>query len=274
MPELPEVETIVRSLRTSKAGPGLIGQTIRRVNTTWPRHIEHPSPATFKRKIRDRTIKDVTRRGKYLVLPLDQGTLLIHLRMSGDLRVTPNASELGPYEHTRFELGNNWDLRFSDARKFGRIGWYRDPGIILDRLGPEPLDSNFSAAMLHERLKARSRQLKPLLLDQFFIAGLGNIYADEALHRAGIHPLRRSDTLSMGETEALWRGMREALYDGLHHNGASIDWVYRGGEFQNHFGVYQRTGESCAVCGTAIQRIVVGQRGTHVCPTCQPENAQ
>lgn len=271
MPELPEVETIVRSLRNGRAGPRLIGQRILRVRTSWPRHIENPSLSTFRKQIKDRRVDAITRRGKYLVFDLDLGTLLIHLRMSGDLRVTPTASELGPYEHTRFELVNRWDLRFSDARKFGRIGWYRDPGIILDRLGPEPLDADFTHEMLGERLSKRSRAIKPLLLDQEFIAGIGNIYADEALHLAGIHPLRRSNTLSKGETEALWRGIRKALYDGINHNGASIDWVYRGGEFQNHFRVYQREAEPCERCATPIERIVVGQRGTHLCPTCQPE---
>jgi formamidopyrimidine-DNA glycosylase len=271
MPELPEVETIVRSLQNGKAGPGLIGQRILRLRTTWPRHIEHPSITTFRRQIKGRTIEKATRRAKYIVLTLDQGALLIHLRMSGDLRMTPTDSTLEPYEHTRFELENGWDLRFSDARKFGRVGWYPDPSVILNKLGPEPLDPTFSTKIFWERMQSRTRQLKPLLMDQTFLAGLGNIYTDEALHRAGVHPLRRSDTLSEGETEALWRGIREALYDGIYHNGASIDWVYRGGEFQNHFRVYQRAGEPCDVCGTPIQRIVVGQRGTHFCPTCQPE---
>jgi formamidopyrimidine-DNA glycosylase len=271
MPELPEVETIVRSLKNGKAGPGLIGHHILRVRIAWPRHIEHPSPSTFRKQIKGRVVMDVSRRGKYLVFHLDVGTLLIHLRMSGDLRMTPSETELGPYEHTRFEMNNHWDLRFSDVRKFGRVGWYRDPAIILEKLGPEPLDPAFTSKSLGERLQTKSRMLKPLLLDQHFIAGIGNIYADEALHRAGIHPLRRSDTLSKGETEALWRGIRNALYDGVQHNGASIDWVYRGGEFQNHFRVYQREGESCDICGTPIKRIVVGQRGTHLCPSCQPE---
>jgi formamidopyrimidine-DNA glycosylase len=271
MPELPEVETIVRSLKNGQAGPGILGQRILRVRTSWPRHIEHPSPSTFRRKIKDRIVEDVNRRGKYLVFLLDYGNLLIHLRMSGDLRLTETAIPPGPYEHTRFELDNHWDLRFSDARKFGRVGFYPDPMVIFDKLGPEPLDVSFTAEVLWERLGSRSRLLKPLLLDQSFIAGIGNIYADEALHRAGIHPLRRSDSLKKRETEALWRGIQDALYDGIEHNGASIDWVYRGGEFQNHFRVYQREGYPCEVCGTTIERIVVGQRGTHLCPSCQPE---
>lgn len=271
MPELPEVETIVRSLKHGKAGPGLVGQRILRVQTRWPRHIEHPAISTFRKRIKNREVHDVLRRGKYLVFALDLGTMLIHLRMSGDLRMAPSSSARGRYEHTIFNLENTWDLRFSDSRKFGRIGWYRDPARVLTRLGPEPLSDEFTPDRFNQALKSRSRALKPLLLDQSFIAGIGNIYADEALHRARLHPLRISNTLSRGDTEALWRGIREALYDGIHHNGASIDWVYRGGEFQNHFRVYQREGDACEVCATPIERIVVGQRGTHLCPTCQPE---
>jgi len=118
-------------------------------------------------------------------------------------------------------------------------------------------------------LAGRHRALKPLLLDQAFIAGMGNIYTDEALHLAGLHPLRRSDSLTPPEARALWRSIRRALRAGLRHGGASVDWVYRGGNFQNHFRVYQRAGEPCFNCGTPIRRIVVGQRGTHFCPKCQ-----
>ena len=121
------------------------------------------------------------------------------------------------------------------------------------------------------RLAARRRILKPLLLDQAFLAGLGNIYADEALHRARLHPRRMSDSLTAAEAAGLWRGIRGALRSGLRHNGASIDWVYRGGEFQNYFRVYGRAGEPCRTCGTPIERIVLGQRSTHFCPSCQPE---
>ena len=125
------------------------------------------------------------------------------------------------------------------------------------------------AAGLADDLRSRRRALKPLLLDQAFVAGLGNIYVDEALHRARLHPLRRSDTLSQAEVHALWRGIRSSLQRGLRHHGASIDWVYRGGGYQNYFRVYQRTGEPCPECGTPIERLVIGQRGTHICPVCQ-----
>jgi formamidopyrimidine-DNA glycosylase len=132
------------------------------------------------------------------------------------------------------------------------------------------LDANFTAPYFYELLRARHRQIKPLLLDQAFIAGLGNIYTDEALHSARIHPLTLADSLDLTQAEKLLAGIRQVLQEGISRNGASIDWVYRGGDFQNHFRVYQRTGEPCPDCDTPIERIVVGQRGTHFCPTCQP----
>jgi formamidopyrimidine-DNA glycosylase len=148
------------------------------------------------------------------------------------------------------------------------------PDPLLGPLGPEPLDPTFTAGMLAARLASHRRALKPLLLDQGFLAGVGNIYADEALHRARLHPLRRSDGLSPEEIRGLWRGIRDALRTGLRHNGASLDWVYRGGDFQNHFRVYQRAGEPCPVCETPIVRRVIAQRTAHYCPSCQPEKAE
>jgi len=271
MPELPEVETIARTLREGAQGPALPGRRITGVTARWPRHFTTPKLPTFRKRIRDRRILDVSRRGKYLVFPLDQETMLIHLRMSGDLRLAPSEEEAERFEHTLFHLDNGWDLRFSDARKFGRVSLVSDTRQVLGSLGPEPLDGDFTPDLLGELLASHQRMLKPLLLDQSFIAGIGNIYADEALHIAGLHPLRRSDTLNNGQVYALWKGIREALQAGLEHNGASIDWVYRGGSFQNHFRVYGREGDPCFSCGTAISRIVVGQRGTHLCAHCQPE---
>jgi len=271
MPELPEVETIARQLRSgSSLHPPLPGRIIDGVTLHWPRHIATPGAPRFRHDILGRTIRDVSRRGKYLVFPLDRGTLLIHLKMSGDLALQPAAEPAGPYDHTVFHLDGGWDLRFGDARKFGKVFLVDDPEVVLTRLGPEPLATTFTAGELARRLQAHARALKPLLLDQTFVAGLGNIYADEALHRARLHPLRRSNRLSAAEVHRLWRGMRAALRAGLRHNGASIDWVYRGGDFQNHFRVYQREGRPCPVCRTPIRRIVVGQRGAHYCPACQP----
>jgi formamidopyrimidine-DNA glycosylase len=273
MPELPEVETIRLALRHgSGQAPALPGQRIERVRLGWPRHVAAPSPAALRKRIRGQVVQDVQRRGKYLVLPLTRDTLLIHLMMSGDLGMLRAGEPLRPHDHTVFSLGSGWELRFNDPRKFGKVMLLERPEEILAGLGPEPLSERFTRAVLAERLAGRASRLKPLLMDQSFLAGLGNIYADEALHRARLHPLRRSANLQAGEVAALWRGIRGALRSGLRHNGASIDWVYRGGDFQNHFRAYGRTGEPCPVCGTPIQRIVVGQRSTHFCPGCQPES--
>ena len=141
---------------------------------------------------------------------------------------------------------------------------------MVGNLGPEPLDEGLTADDFFTHLHTTRRQLKPLLLDQTFLAGLGNIYTDEALNLAKLHPLTPANSLTQDQAERLLEGIRTVLGDGIARNGASIDWVYRGGEFQNYFRVYQRTGEPCPECGTPIERITVGQRGTHFCPQCQP----
>lgn len=276
MPELPEVESLARALRQGGAdgAPPLVGRRIVGVRLNWPGHVDRPSPRTFRARLRGRTVRAVGRRAKYLVVELDRGTLLLHLRMSGDLRLAPTGSPPDRFTRSILRLDDGWELRFSDARKFGRLFLVDDPAEVVGGLGPEPLERSFTAPMLARRLRTTRRVLKPLLLDQRVVAGVGNIYADEALHRAGLHPARRSDSLSPEEAGALWRGLRAALRQGLRHNGASIDWVYRGGDYQNHFRVYQRAGEPCPVCGTPIVRIVLAQRGTHFCPTCQPESPQ
>jgi formamidopyrimidine-DNA glycosylase len=160
-------------------------------------------------------------------------------------------------------------LVFNDARKFGRVWLTPQPELVLGRLGPEPFGEEFTPQWLHAALKRRHRQLKPLLMDQSFLAGLGNIYTDEALHRARLHPLRASDSLQHRQSDALWSAIRAVLEEGIRRNGASFDWVYRGGEFQNYFRVYDREGQACPACGAKIKRVVVGQRGTHFCPRCQ-----
>lgn len=271
MPELPEVESIARKLNDGNGNPPLPGQIITHATISWPRHIAIPAVSTFRRNIRSRMVESVGRRGKYLVIKLDRGTLLLHLRMSGDLYITPPGAAKGPYEHTIFHLDSNWQLRFSDARKFGKIYLLNSPEKILDQLGPEPLGPKFTLANFQSRLRSKKRQIKALLMDQSFLAGLGNIYTDEALFLAKIHPRLRSNTLTDDQIKLLWDAIRTTLEDGIRANGASIDWVYRGGSFQNQFKVYQRTGEPCQRCGTPIERITLGQRGTHFCPSCQQE---
>jgi formamidopyrimidine-DNA glycosylase len=271
MPELPEVETIRNKFRRGTADiPSLIGKRITSVELLWDRTLEIPTPADFAVQLVGQKITDIGRRGKYLLFHLEKDTLMIHLRMSGDLWYEAAKDPIATHHRLLLYLDHKHRLAFNDTRKFGRVWLVDDPDHLLAHLGPEPLDENFSAQDLYQRLQNHHRQLKPLLLDQHFLAGVGNIYADEALHLARLHPQTRSHTLTAEAAKLLWQSLRQVLQEGIHRNGASIDWVYRGGDFQNYFRVYQRTGDPCYNCKTPIERITVGQRGTHYCPHCQP----
>ena len=272
MPELPEVETIARNLRQEGLqAPSIIGRAITGVKLLWARTLATPAPEQFASRILGQVIKGVNRRGKFLLIQLSRDWLIFHLRMSGDLSVRPAETALAPHDRLVLYLDRSLLLAFNDARKFGRAWLVSDPATILQNLGPEPLDPAFTPEDLYQRLINYKRQLKPLLLDQSFLAGIGNIYSDEALHLAGLHPLTLSHTLTPDQAERLWQSIRNVLQKGISLQGASIDWVYRGGDFQNHFRVYRRTGEPCPTCGSPVQRIIVGQRGTHYCPVCQPK---
>jgi formamidopyrimidine-DNA glycosylase len=278
MPELPEVETIIRRLRNgTRDHPPLPGRTIQSVRIQWKGIIAEPDAESFPEQVRGKTIQDARRRAKYLHFPLDEGHIIAHLRMSGDMRMEPRLTREGEtpppgqYDRILLNFSEPWRLTFVSVRKFGRMWYVNDPYEVFGGLGPEPLSDDFTAGDLYGMLQAHSRQIKPLLLDQTFIAGLGNIYTDESLHRAEIHPLRKSDSLSREEAGRLFTSVRKVLQEGIRQSGSSLDWVYRGGQFQNHFRVYKRGGQPCPVCGKEIQKISVGQRGTHFCPRCQPE---
>lgn len=276
MPELPEVETIIRRLRDGTPDqPSVIEQTIHTVEVTWARSIAEPDALTFQHALTGKQIIDARRRGKYLHFPLNQGHLIGHLRMSGDMRLegrqdadgSPCPS--GPYDRVILNFEAPYRLVFSNIRKFGRMWYVEDPQSVFANLGPEPLDPAFTSVHLYEMLQAHTRSIKPLLMDQSFIAGMGNIYTDESLFRARIHPLRKSNTLTPTDAQRLHQAIQEVLHQGIRRFGASLDWIYRGGQFQNDFNVYGKTDQPCPVCGTAIQKMVVGQRGTHFCPVCQ-----
>ncbi|NJC97509.1 MAG: DNA-formamidopyrimidine glycosylase [Anaerolineales bacterium] len=264
MPELPEVETFARQLK-----PVLVGRTILSADLRWNRTLAMPTPRRFKEQIQGQKILDVGRRAKYLNIQLSDYHLLIHLRMSGDLILRDSSSKPEKHDRLVIHLSGDQSLAFNDTRKFGRVWLTANPEEVLGKLGPEPLGREFTPQWLYNSLTGKKRQLKPLLLDQTFIAGLGNIYTDEALHIAKLHPLRASDSITAKQAEALHEAIRKVLKTGIRRNGASIDWVYRGGEFQNYFRVYDQEGKPCPVCGTPIQRIIVGQRSTHFCPYCQ-----
>ncbi len=271
MPELPEVETIARILRQGINGmPGLLGQTITQAEVFWERSLALPSPSTFIKQIPGLTFQNVSRRGKFLVMDLKTHTLLVHLRMSGDLRVEHASQPIQKHDRISLLLENQTRLVFNDTRKFGRMWFTATPETVLEKLGPEPLDIQLDEQSFYDSLHTRNRQLKPLLLDQTFLAGLGNIYTDEALHIARLHPMLLSNRVTPDQTSQLLHAIRTVLQDGIDRNGSSIDWVYRGGTFQNQFQVYGRTGKACLNCGALITRILVGQRSTHFCPNCQP----
>ncbi len=271
MPELPEVETIARSLRDGgREAPGITGETIARADLRWKRTLAVPSAAAFRKRVTGQRIRNVGRRGKFIVIELSKDYLLIHLRMSGDLVVGRGKDALGSHPRLVLYMKDGLHLSFTDARKFGRVWLVDDLQSVFGALGPEPLDPALTAKRFHAALSARRRQLKPLLLDQNFIAGIGNIYADEALHLAKMHPARLSSSFTFTEARTLLNAIRAVLKQGIRRNGSSIDWVYRGGNFQHEFRVYQRTGEACPECGTPIQRMMMGQRSTHYCPKCQP----
>ena len=281
MPELPEVETIAHALREGgRDGPSIVGKTVIRTHIYWKRTLVVPNPAGFTRRLIGLKLENVSRRGKFIIIQFTSEFLLFHLRMSGDLKVEsnfdPKGHKIPVQKHDRLilEFNDGTRLTFNDTRKFGRAWLVKDPETIVRDLGPEPLDPALNTKDLCQMLISRSRQLKPLLLDQKFLAGLGNIYTDEALHLARLHPMMNSGDITFEQAKSLLKAIRTVLNEGIMRNGASIDWAYRGGDFQNHFSAYQCTGEPCPVCGTPIQRILVCQRSTHICPVCQPDPIQ
>jgi formamidopyrimidine-DNA glycosylase len=296
MPELPEVETVARDLQRAVAGARITDAEVR-----WARTVRHPEPPErFVAEIRESEIERVGRRAKSVLIHLADGRVMtVALRMTGALIVAPPGTPDDPYARVVFQLADGRELRYRDVRKFGRIGLWEGGGLVrraiarrrkrrvaevrapyrvgdvFGRHGPEPLAASFSAARLAERLHGRSARLKTLLLDQSFIAGVGNIYADEALWRARLHPLRRADSLAPDEVRRLHRAIRSVLRQAIANRGSSFaDYVGADGEpgaNAERLAVYRRTGEPCLRCGTIIQRIVVGQRSTHFCPHCQRE---
>ena len=271
MPELPEVETVVRALRTP-----LIGRTFSGFVSYWPRQVIKPDDIKeLDARIIGRTVTAIHRRAKYIVITLDDGAevLIVHLKMTGHLAIVPTAQPVHKHVRNLFHLEGGDDLRFRDMRKFGRIYLVTDPQEILHKLGPEPLEDQFTPAVLQKRLNGRTRAIKPLLLDQTIVAGIGNIYADEALFGARILPTRRANTLTESDFSALHASIRRALQLGIDREGASIDSYVKPdgskGDMQNAVEVFRRTGAPCYVCGTPIERIVLGGRSTHLCPVCQ-----
>ncbi len=276
MPELPEVETVARDLR-----PRLVGATIVGARVSWARTLRTHDPVAFADAVAGRRIESVGRRAKMLVVGLSgDAALTIHLKMTGQLFVVPAETPEDPYIRLVLELEDGRELRFRDIRKFGKIGLYgRDPVTgelvtevggagVFAAIGPEPLDPDFTLRDFRRRLRRRKGRLKPLLLDQSFLAGVGNIYADEALWTSRLHPLRTAGTLRPPDERHLYEAIRSILAEAVERRGSSIDDYTApdgDGAMQEHLAVYQRTGEPCPRCGRPIKRIVIGARSTHFC---------
>ncbi|MEE9202077.1 MAG: bifunctional DNA-formamidopyrimidine glycosylase/DNA-(apurinic or apyrimidinic site) lyase [Dehalococcoidia bacterium] len=263
MPELPEVETIKNDLV-----PALEGRRFIEVEVLNPGSVRYPSSEEFRRGLAGRGVLRLGRRGKYLIMYLDQGALVVHLMMTGGLFLSPH-----PATRVAFLLDDGTRLYFADRRKLGGLWLVVNAAQVVGELGPEPLEPDFTPQVLAERLVGRKAPIKALLLDQGFLAGVGNMYADEALFAAGIHPLRRGADLSPQEVEALHGAIRKVLLEGIHTGGASVDTYRRpdgsAGHTHDGFQVAHKRGEVCPCCGTPIRRLAVRQRGTYFCPTCQ-----
>ncbi|MFC0522363.1 DNA-formamidopyrimidine glycosylase [Pontibacillus salicampi] len=273
MPELPEVETIKKTLEHL-----VLGKTIERVTVFWPNIVQEPDDTSaFSTVVQGQTIQKLRRRGKFLLFYLDTHILISHLRMEGKYGVFEEGTPVAKHTHVIFHFTDGYELRYHDVRKFGTmhvfpIGeeWNRDP---LKKLGPEPFDVSFSTEHLAQRLRKTSRFVKTALLDQTIVAGLGNIYVDEALFRASIHPMRVSSDLNEKEVNALHKSIIDTLEEAVQQGGTTIrSYVNTQGQigmFQHQLYVYGREEEECRVCTTPVSKMKVGGRGTHVCLKCQ-----
>ena len=273
MPELPEVETVRRSLE-----PLVQGHSISEAEVYYGKIIKYPSVQAFLQQLKAQKIKGIRRRGKYLIFELSHEQLLIfHLRMTGRITAVKRETEVAKHTHLVIRLSNGLDLRFADIRKFGTV-YLLNCGEEckvngLFTLGPEPLGEEFSLSYLKEQIKGKKTAIKSFLLNQTKIAGIGNIYADEILFAARLNPGRKLDTLNDNEIEALHLAVRKKLLEGIKYRGTSfkdyVDGLGEKGEYQKRLQVYGRAGERCSRCGAALEKKVVAGRGTVYCPHCQ-----
>ncbi len=269
MPELPEVETTVNDLI-----PFVVGKKIEAVDVLWPGTIDRPSVEEFRQGLIGRKIIRLTRRGKHLIFELDNSTyLIVHMRMTGSLLIKEAGEEPASSVRVIIYLEDRVTVHFRDIRRFGKMWLVKDRNEIVGKLGPEPLGPEFTPRILEKLIQNRKVAIKGLLLDQTIIAGIGNMYADEALYSARIHPLRLACSLTRGEIVRLHAAIQKVLFQGIRNKGASTETYIRPqgikGEAQLQFQVAHQKGKECPVCGGPIERIVVHQRGTFFCPKCQ-----
>ncbi|MBU9721154.1 MULTISPECIES: DNA-formamidopyrimidine glycosylase [Bacillaceae] len=273
MPELPEVETVKRTLTEL-----ILNEKIKDVIVTWPKMIKKPDDTEeFRHRLIGQTFNNIKRRGKFLVFELDEYTLVSHLRMEGRYGVFKLSETPDKHTHVRFILESEKELRYRDVRKFGTMHLFpkgeEENSLPLSQLGVEPFSDEFTVELLGNILAKTNRKLKVALLDQTKLVGLGNIYVDEALFRAGLHPEKEANTLECKELVRLHQSIINTLQEAVEMGGSSIKTYVNGqgemGMFQQTLFVYGRQGNACKNCGTSIEKSVVGGRGTHTCPECQ-----
>ena len=270
MPELPEVETVKNELL-----PHIVGRQVTGVTLFWERIVRQPSVKEFCSRLIGQRLTGLARRGKYLLFSLSGGgVLIIHLKMTGSLLLKPASAEVGKFIRAIIHLDNGTEVHFRDPRKFGVMWLVKEVDSVVGKLGPEPLEAGFTPQILARCLANRTAPIKALLYDQSVIAGIGNMYADEALFAARIHPLRPGESLSLEEVERLYRAIQQVLRSAIGNKGASTDTYFRpdGTRGTAHFQfqvAHRLGGEFCPVCGTPIERITVRNRGTYFCPKCQ-----
>ncbi|MFC1920828.1 bifunctional DNA-formamidopyrimidine glycosylase/DNA-(apurinic or apyrimidinic site) lyase [Chloroflexota bacterium] len=273
MPELPEVETVKNEIT-----PHIIGRTITGITLLWEGIVKEPSPEEFCSGLSGRKILGISRRGKYMIISLDAPDyLIIHLKMTGSLYVQKSTEEPPKFTRAIIHLDDGNSVFFRDPRKFGAMRLVRDKDKIIGKLGPEPLEVDFTPEVLAKRLAKRKAPMKAVLCDQNCIAGIGSMYADEALFANGIHPMRTPESLSQEEISGLYKAIREILWTAIENKGASVNTYYRPdgskGTAHYEFKVAHRFKEPCPVCGTPVERMKVRGRGSYFCPKCQPEKA-
>jgi formamidopyrimidine-DNA glycosylase len=270
MPELPEVETTRRGLEPHLAGQRIDNLVVRNRNLRWP------VPRNLPALVRGRTVRKVQRRGKYLLIDCGNGWLLLHLGMSGSLRVVPSQTPPGKHDHVDLLLGSGQAVRLTDPRRFGCVLWCTgEPARhkLIAAIGPEPLGAEFTAQWLHVQSRGRSAPIKNVLMDNHVVAGVGNIYANEALFLSRVHPATPAKRLTLRHCARLVVAVCETLQAAIAAGGSSLrDFVGsdgRPGYFQQQYAVYGRAGQACRVCGTPVRSLSLGQRSSFFCPRCQ-----
>lgn len=270
MPELPEVETTLRGIAPHLMQRRIADVVIRHPMLRWP------VPGNLPKLLHNQVVRGLQRRAKYLLIAFDRGTLILHLGMSGSLRILPLGTPVGKHDHFDLVLDDGQLLRLRDPRRFGAVLWHAGDVAqhpLLIGLGPEPLEQDFNGEYLHRATRSRSAAIKLAIMDSHLVVGVGNIYANEALFRAGIRPQTAANKLSLPRCRKLAQNIKEVLLEAVRQGGSTLrDFVHSDGSsgyFQQNYFVYGRTGESCRICGTTIKQLKQGQRSTFYCPICQ-----